>query len=592
MEVLSRLVKTLPSLRTPIQLTGLIVLVSAVVVMRIVAPEQVTAHVTAGGIGILFIIFGQLFHFLHLIPESQRAVYVLAMFFGFLVFIVVLVVLTVAQLGSAGSGSPNAFAVGEGQPLELVSQRYDAGTLTYDLIVNNNSQSVQLLLLAGVTTETQGQFGCTSRSGTLLSVASYELRFHVAARESVQKLDPPLVIGPGDPVRFTVTLVPGAHGACFPWTSTVTLFVQDDSGRRLQASAVTITSGDIGRLERVALSVGELLGIARSSRDAVSRAEALSRLTELPSQKLDERQTSELVALATEALGDLSPTVRAAAASALGQVGGPDRIARLADLLRGDKDDGVRREAARVLGNLMDAGAVDSLGFALKNDSSVDVQLATIESLGRIGDRRAEVYLLDAWGIAPGTHAAAAQGTAVTQATASDQRSGAAPNPVAVQTSVALRSESVSRRVADAILVALVQVRSEEAEPIVVQALRSVSRYGSRGSIVVAVGASEPAYAARFAPVLLELLASDPDMQYRYVVARELRNLQSDVTVVDALGRSASADPFAQVRLTSVESLRSIGSDRAIQHLRHASTSEHPDTRTAAQQALTALGQR
>lgn len=94
MEVLNRLVSILPSLKTKIQLTGLVVIVGAVVAVKTIAPDLIAAQISAGSIGILFVIFGQAFQFLHLIPKGQRTIYILALFFGFLFFVMSLIVVT------------------------------------------------------------------------------------------------------------------------------------------------------------------------------------------------------------------------------------------------------------------------------------------------------------------------------------------------------------------------------------------------------------------------------------------------------------------------------------------------------------------
>jgi hypothetical protein len=60
MEVLKAIVAVLPRLKAPIQLSGVALLVAAVVYIQSISPGNIHAILAAGMIGVSFIIFGQL----------------------------------------------------------------------------------------------------------------------------------------------------------------------------------------------------------------------------------------------------------------------------------------------------------------------------------------------------------------------------------------------------------------------------------------------------------------------------------------------------------------------------------------------------
>src|SRR5690348_6434717 len=87
-------IEAIPRLRTKIQLTGFIVLIVAVMIVRVISPNNTKAMLSAGAIGVSLVIFGQIFQFLHLFPENQRVFLVLMLFFMFACFSAVMVILT------------------------------------------------------------------------------------------------------------------------------------------------------------------------------------------------------------------------------------------------------------------------------------------------------------------------------------------------------------------------------------------------------------------------------------------------------------------------------------------------------------------
>lgn len=85
------LLSALPAIKTKFQLTGLIVGLATLVAIRVSAPDAVVAQISAGAIGILFLIFGQIFQAIPHFPIKQRATLIITLFIIFVLFILVLV---------------------------------------------------------------------------------------------------------------------------------------------------------------------------------------------------------------------------------------------------------------------------------------------------------------------------------------------------------------------------------------------------------------------------------------------------------------------------------------------------------------------
>lgn len=88
------LIKALPRLRNQFGLVGFIVAIGAFVAVRTIAPGSIHAQISAGSIGVCFIIFGQVFYFLKDIPEDDRAKLIIRMFIIFCVFTLSLIAAT------------------------------------------------------------------------------------------------------------------------------------------------------------------------------------------------------------------------------------------------------------------------------------------------------------------------------------------------------------------------------------------------------------------------------------------------------------------------------------------------------------------
>jgi hypothetical protein len=93
-DLLDRLVNILPRLRNRFALTGLLIIVAAFIATHVVAPDSTQAQVSSGAIGVLFLVFGQVFHQLGSFPAKDRADLVTRLFALFVVLVVALVAIT------------------------------------------------------------------------------------------------------------------------------------------------------------------------------------------------------------------------------------------------------------------------------------------------------------------------------------------------------------------------------------------------------------------------------------------------------------------------------------------------------------------
>lgn len=125
MDILERIVQVLPRLKTKLQLTCLIALIGGIIATRSLRPSAVLAQISAGAIGVLFLIFGQVFGGLGQVRPQERAQLISRLFVIFVVFILALVLLTgifLARGGNSASQPSQTTAVAADPAL------YDVGT--------------------------------------------------------------------------------------------------------------------------------------------------------------------------------------------------------------------------------------------------------------------------------------------------------------------------------------------------------------------------------------------------------------------------------------------------------------------------------
>ena len=90
-----RLSQLLPKIKTRLQLSGLVIALVFSLFVHFAKPGDLLALITAGGVGISFLIFGQLFHFLKDFKEDERPKIFLASFTIFCLFTLTLLILTI-----------------------------------------------------------------------------------------------------------------------------------------------------------------------------------------------------------------------------------------------------------------------------------------------------------------------------------------------------------------------------------------------------------------------------------------------------------------------------------------------------------------
>ncbi|MGH2701151.1 MAG: HEAT repeat domain-containing protein [Actinomycetota bacterium] len=132
-----------------------------------------------------------------------------------------------------------------------------------------------------------------------------------------------------------------------------------------------------------------LLSLADSS-DESERADALNALPALEGAMTPEQRASSRGVM-TSALSDSSPDVRGQALFALWETEGGGAVERVIGGL-GDPDVGVRCLAAAMLGGGDPSVATDPLIASLQDGEPV-VRQSAADSLGALGDRRAEAPL-------------------------------------------------------------------------------------------------------------------------------------------------------------------------------------------------------
>src|ERR1044071_1938508 len=113
------IIKALPGVKNKFQLTGLIVSVAAFVAVRFADPNAVVAQVCAGAIGILFLIFGQIFQAIPHFPEHDRVKLVITLFIAFLLFTLSLVWIVANTIVGAGKHRGTEIGIGISDPISF-----------------------------------------------------------------------------------------------------------------------------------------------------------------------------------------------------------------------------------------------------------------------------------------------------------------------------------------------------------------------------------------------------------------------------------------------------------------------------------------
>jgi tetratricopeptide (TPR) repeat protein len=97
------LARKLPSLKNPLQLAGLVILIIAALIHQLSARPSVTVVLSAGAVGVCLIVFAQLFPALNNFSEHHRPAVFLVSFAIFCTFIVVLMVISIFPIKRSGA---------------------------------------------------------------------------------------------------------------------------------------------------------------------------------------------------------------------------------------------------------------------------------------------------------------------------------------------------------------------------------------------------------------------------------------------------------------------------------------------------------
>lgn len=155
----AKIVEVIPKLKTTINLIGFIVMIGAFVAVYSVNPENLQAQISAGAIGVTIIVFGQIFHFLNLIPEAQRAIYIVVMFLIFVVFASGLVYLTASLLNQTEIRSVTLNSIHQGNIIS--PNTFDDLDVSWN--ASGADQEIEIRLFDPITNTRSNSY--TARSG-------------------------------------------------------------------------------------------------------------------------------------------------------------------------------------------------------------------------------------------------------------------------------------------------------------------------------------------------------------------------------------------------------------------------------------------
>lgn len=206
---------------------------------------------------------------------------------------------------------------------------FQKALLTFDIVINNPANLPRSILRVGVKSNLRyGHFQCRSGSGPLVPVANYIVRFHVGSKETIMDADPPIRIEPKDAVRFKVSLVPSAVGACGPWGAEVSAIVVFDNGAKIYSKPELLTASDVENYEQRTPKDEELLAALRH-KDPEIRLVAVKKLSESTIEK-------DTIKILLEAkIDDPVMAVRLKAAEVIGEMGFKSLAGKLASQLNG-----------------------------------------------------------------------------------------------------------------------------------------------------------------------------------------------------------------------------------------------------------------
>ena len=300
---------------------------------------------------------------------------------------------------------------------------------------------------------------------------------------------------------------------------------------------------------------------------------------------------------------DESPVVRRAAAWSLGEIGDAQAVSVLSDALTRDRDAEVRKNAASALGSIDSPRGTAALTQALERDTEVSVRIQAAEALSNIEDPSSLDALIrvlerdDDSGVR----------RAVIEAI--DNIEGARAVP-AVSRALRDSDAEVRRAAADALgsmddndavpaLIAAARDPDREVRKAVISALGSLGDRRALASFVGVLSDADPEVRheaaegignlenLRTAPPELIRAMDDRDPEVRHAVAHALGHIEDPAAIRVLVAHVA--DPNVEVRQAVVESLEQFDDPAVTAALRAALKDSDPEVR---QQAAKALGNR
>lgn len=236
------------------------------------------------------------------------------------------------------------------------------------------------MVKVGVRSELRaGKFECLSASDVLIPLADYRVRFHVGSEETIQDAEPIIKIEPRDIVRFTISLIPDATGACGYWASDVSAIVVFDNGKRIYTSRQLITSADVeAYIERTPKDQEIFAGLRQ--RDSTIRAQTVRQLTKSTISRIG------IERILRKKLDDPAIQVRTAAAEITAEMNFLSLTEKIVSGLLSTNNEGEAATYCRALGKLRNPSTIDTLlSVLLKGKVDSIISYAASEALVMIG---------------------------------------------------------------------------------------------------------------------------------------------------------------------------------------------------------------
>lgn len=259
-------------------------------------------------------------------------------------------------------------------------EQFQKSLLTFDLTVSNPSRARKLVAKVGVRSELRaGNFECVSGSDVLTPLADYRVRFHVGSEETIQDAEPMIKIEPRDIVRFTISLIPDATGACGYWASDVSAIVVFDNAKRIYTSRQLITSADVEAYRERRPKDEEIFAGVRHP-DPIIRAQTVHQITKSTISRIG------IERILRKKLDDPAIQVRTAAAEVAAEMSFLPLTEKIVSGLLSTNNDGEAAAYCEALGKLRNPSTIETLlSVLLKGKIDSVIPYAAAEALVMIG---------------------------------------------------------------------------------------------------------------------------------------------------------------------------------------------------------------